>query len=145
MRPTMIIVRRVASHYTSAASRPSWSRAGAGIIRPRAGAATKTIAIRQFGVAAAFTTTRPLQQREDPSDFNSAYDGPVSPEEEMEAQLTALGRTEPELKKAYLKLAMSLHPDSNPDDDDAKAKFVILGKTYERLLRGEGKKVTRDL
>ena len=46
-----------------------------------------------------------------------------------------LGPDEKDMKKCYLKLAMKMHPDANPDDTEAKEKFVMLGKIYERLLK----------
>lgn len=35
------------------------------------------------------------------------------------------------IKKAYRKLAKELHPDKNPDDEEAHERFQDLGAAYE--------------
>ncbi|MGI6404185.1 MAG: molecular chaperone DnaJ [Oscillospiraceae bacterium] len=43
------------------------------------------------------------------------------------------GASEDEIKKAYRKLAKQYHPDLNPDDKTAEAKFKEIGEAYEVL------------
>jgi molecular chaperone DnaJ len=41
------------------------------------------------------------------------------------------------IKKAYRRIAMKYHPDRNPDDADADAKFKEATEAYEVLSDGE--------
>ena len=43
------------------------------------------------------------------------------------------GADEKALKSAYRKLAMKFHPDRNPDDAEAEAKFKEVNEAYETL------------
>uniref|UniRef100_A0A1A8DCY1 DnaJ homolog subfamily A member 3, mitochondrial n=1 Tax=Nothobranchius kadleci TaxID=1051664 RepID=A0A1A8DCY1_NOTKA len=43
------------------------------------------------------------------------------------------GASQKEIKKAYYQLAKKYHPDTNPDDPEAKEKFAQLAEAYEVL------------
>lgn len=51
--------------------------------------------------------------------------------------------TQKEIKKAYYQLAKKYHPDTNPDDPQAKEKFAKLAEAYE-VLGDEVKKKQYD-
>eukprot|EP01022_Parablepharisma_sp_SALTPOND_P019386 TRINITY_DN329_c0_g4_i3.p1 TRINITY_DN329_c0_g4~~TRINITY_DN329_c0_g4_i3.p1 ORF type:complete len:433 (-),score=35.29 TRINITY_DN329_c0_g4_i3:919-2079(-) len=48
--------------------------------------------------------------------------------------------TDEDIKLAYRRLARELHPDKNPDDPEAAAKFILLTKAYRALSDEEGKR-----
>ena len=51
--------------------------------------------------------------------------------------------TDDEIKRAYKKLARTYHPDLNPDDADAEAKFKEVGAAYE-VLRDPQRRASYD-
>ena len=46
----------------------------------------------------------------------------------------AKGASKDDIKKAYRKLAMQFHPDRNPDNKDAEAKFKEASEAADILL-----------
>ena len=42
-----------------------------------------------------------------------------------------------DVKKAYRRIAMKFHPDRNPDDKDADAKFKEATEAYDVLMNAE--------
>lgn len=53
------------------------------------------------------------------------------------------GASEAELKKAYRKMAVKYHPDQNPDNPEAEAKFKEVNEAYE-VLSDAGKRSQYD-
>src|SRR5260370_4705954 len=51
-------------------------------------------------------------------------------------EVLGLGRnaSEEEVKRAYRKLAVKVHPEKNPDDPHAEEKFKELGEAYDVLI-----------
>ncbi len=60
--------------------------------------------------------------------------------EVLQVERTASGD---EIKRSYRKLAMRYHPDRNPDDQEAEAKFREAAEAYE-VLSDEGKRRKYD-
>ncbi len=42
--------------------------------------------------------------------------------------------SEAEIRRAYRRLALKYHPDKNPDDNEAAAKFAAIKNAYEQLI-----------
>ncbi len=55
----------------------------------------------------------------------------------------ARGASADEMKKAYRKLAMQYHPDRNPGDHQAEAKFKELNEAYD-VLKDDQKRAAYD-
>ena len=53
------------------------------------------------------------------------------------------GSTKQEIKKGYRKMAVKFHPDKNPDDASAEAKFKEAAEAYE-ILSDDNKKARYD-
>ena len=60
-----------------------------------------------------------------------------NPYEILEISPNADERT---IKKAYKKLALKYHPDKNPNNLQAKSKFILIAKAYDALTNEESKK-----
>ncbi|KAM1197338.1 hypothetical protein ACFX13_009041 [Malus domestica] len=70
---------------------------------------------------------------------NEDPDPPTSTNEKSLYEVLGVERiaTQQEIKKAYHKLALRLHPDKNPGDEEAKEKFQQLQKVISILGDGE--------
>ena len=53
------------------------------------------------------------------------------------------GASEADIKKAYRKLAIKFHPDKNPDDSSAEARFKEAAEAYE-VLSDQNKRAKYD-
>jgi hypothetical protein len=61
----------------------------------------------------------------------------INQEELMTASITLgipINSSISEIKKAYHSLAMQTHPDKNPDDQNANAKFQEIESAYQKLI-----------
>jgi hypothetical protein len=59
----------------------------------------------------------------------------ASTKKEIELELIENGTDKVHMKRQYIQLAKAFHPDAHPDDPRAAQKFVLLGRTYEQLLK----------
>src|ERR1700722_20194232 len=62
---------------------------------------------------------------------------PTTKRDYYEVLGVARGAPEDEIKRAYRKLAVKIHPDKNPDDPHAEEKFKELGEAYDVLMDGD--------
>lgn len=87
--------------------------------------------------ARACSKTDPMEGSED--------DEASAPKEKSLYELLGVEKTasQQEIKKAYYKLALRLHPDKNPGDDEAKEKFQLLQKVIS-ILGDEEKRALYD-
>ncbi|KAK4801572.1 hypothetical protein SAY86_022059 [Trapa natans] len=83
----------------------------------------------------------PEEEEENPQNENRAQ----ASEEKSLYELLGVEKTatQQEIKKAYYKLALQLHPDKNPDDEEAKEKFQQLQKVIS-ILGDEAKRALYD-
>ncbi|CAM0946320.1 unnamed protein product [Alopecurus aequalis] len=81
----------------------------------------------------------------DEENGEDASASPAAPESKSLYEILGVERTasQPEIKKAYHKLALRLHPDKNPGDEEAKDKFQQLQKVIS-ILGDEEKRALYD-
>jgi translocation protein SEC63 len=63
----------------------------------------------------------------------SEMKGPIKSFDPYETLNVGESSTIPEIKRAYRKLSLVYHPDKNPDDPLATAKFILITKAYNCL------------
>lgn len=68
---------------------------------------------------------------------------PVKDREYYDMLSVSTNATTGEIKKAYYKAARKVHPDKNPDDPEAQAKFQALGQAYQ-ILSNEQSRAAYD-
>ncbi|PHT37268.1 Chaperone protein dnaJ 6 [Capsicum baccatum] len=81
-----------------------------------------------------------VEMKENEGDLNDSSSNEKSLYEILGVETTA---SQQEIKKAYYKLALRLHPDKNPDDEEAKEKFQQLQKVIS-ILGDEEKRALYD-
>ncbi|KAK4346028.1 hypothetical protein RND71_036204 [Anisodus tanguticus] len=81
-----------------------------------------------------------VEMKENQESLNGSSSNEKSLYEILGVETTA---SQQEIKKAYYKLALRLHPDKNPDDEEAKEKFQQLQKVIS-ILGDEEKRALYD-
>ncbi|RWR91956.1 j-domain-containing protein [Cinnamomum micranthum f. kanehirae] len=89
--------------------------------------------------------TRVSEENEEGNPQNQEDIGSSSTKERSLYEILGVERTasQQEIKKAYYKLALRLHPDKNPGDEEAKEKFQLLQKVIS-ILGDEEKRTIYD-
>lgn len=81
-----------------------------------------------------------VEMKDNQENLNASSSSEKSLYEILGVETTA---SQQEIKKAYYKLALRLHPDKNPDDEEAKEKFQQLQKVIS-ILGDEEKRALYD-
>lgn len=87
-----------------------------------------------------FEEEEDVEMKENEESLNGSSSHEKSLYEILGVETTA---SQQEIKKAYYKLALRLHPDKNPDDEEAKEKFQQLQKVIS-ILGDEEKRALYD-